>query len=396
MRIAVIGCGYVGLSLSLVFARFHDVVAIDIDPKKVEDINNRICPLKEEDMVKALASPSLSLKASTSYSDISDAKLVVIAVPTNYDESSHQFDVKAVEETVEKLSNLHLKCPIVIKSTVPVGFTEELQRRYKGLHLLFSPEFLRESKALEDNLHPSRIVVGYDKKKKNSLGYAKSFARLLKKCSLSKKVEIRLVGYSEAEAIKLFANTYLALRVAFFNELDSYALAKSLDAEEIIDGVCLDPRIQFFYNNPSFGYGGYCLPKDTKQLLANYDKVPEQLIHAIVDSNDTRKDFIVSEILKRIPKEDAVVGVYRLSMKQGSDNFRSSSIQGVMERLRNHGVKMIVYEPLLKEEYFLGATKVADLEEFASTSSLIIANRYDEILSPWKQRIFTRDLFGRD
>lgn len=388
MRITVVGTGYVGLSNAVIFARSHDVVAVDIDERRVELVNARQSPIVDAELEDYLANESLQVCATTdAASAYSGAEWVVIATPTNYDTQTNHFDTSSVESVIRAALAVNPSVKIVVKSTVPVGFTERMRALHIGATILFSPEFLREGRALYDNLHPSRIVVG----DRGTVG--EDFARLLLEGSLEAGVPILLTDATEAEAIKLFSNTYLALRVAYFNELDTYAATHGLNAAQIINGVGLDPRIGDHYNNPSFGYGGYCLPKDTKQLLANYVDVPQSLIAAIVDANRTRKDFIADDILSRKP---AVVGVYRLVMKEGSDNFRQSAVQGVMKRIKAKGVPVLVYEPTLTEEVFFGSEVVTDLDAFKQRCDVIIANRHAEALDDVAEKVYTRDIYGRD
>jgi len=388
MKITVVGAGYVGISLAVLLARQHHVVLVDILQHKVDQINRRVSPIKDAEISDYLASGELDLKATSDTNtafNLSD--MVIIATPTNYDATTNYFDTSSVENAVELSHSNNPKAPIFIKSTVPVGFTEKYRQRMKIENLYFSPEFLREGQALKDNLYPSRIIVG----DRGTDG--RMFSQLLKDVSLNRETPILLTNSSEAEAIKLFSNTYLAMRIAFFNELDSYALNSNMDTGQIIQGIGLDPRIGNFYNNPSFGYGGYCLPKDTKQLLANYHSVPNNIIKAIVESNITRKDFIAQCIMDTNP---SVVGIYRLVMKAGSDNYRTSAVQGIMKRIKAKGIKIVIYEPTMDEAYFFNSPVITDLEEFKSTSSIIIANRKTEELADVEDKLFTRDLFGKD
>ena len=388
MKIAVAGTGYVGLSLATLLSQNNEVVALDVIEEKVNMINKRISPIKDEYIEKYFKEKKLNLRATLDYEDaFTDAEFIIVSTPTNYDDELNYFDTSSVQDIIEKVISMGNKSTIVIKSTIPVGFVETMKQKYHIDNIFFSPEFLREGRALYDNLYPSRIIVG-DKGEKGKI-----FANLLKEACLKDNVVIKYMNSTEAEAVKLFANTYLALRVSYFNELDTYAELKGLNTKDIIDGVCLDPRIGDYYNNPSFGYGGYCLPKDTKQLLANYKDIPENLIEAIVKANDTRKHHIAEMILKRNPK---VVGVYRLTMKSNSDNFRASAIQGVIDILKSKGVDIVIYEPTIKENTFNGFEVIHDLELFKDISNTIIVNRVDNELNDVKNIIYTRDIFSRD
>lgn len=388
MKIAVAGTGYVGLSIACLLAQKNEVIALDVVKEKVDMINEGKSPIRDKEIEEFLTNKKLDLKATLDYKEaFQGAKFIVISTPTNYDDETKHFDTSSVEDIIEKVISMNIDTTMVIKSTIPVGYVESIKKKYGIDNIMFSPEFLREGRALYDNLYPSRIIVGEKSEK------AIEFAKLLQQGALKENVETKYMNSTEAEAVKLFANTYLALRVSYFNELDTYAETKGLNTKDIIDGICLDPRIGTHYNNPSFGYGGYCLPKDTKQLLANFDNVPQNLIRAIVSSNDTRKEHIAEMIMQRNPN---VVGIYRLTMKSDSDNFRFSAIQGVIQKLKEHDVQIIIYEPTLKDKEFKDCEVINDFSQFAEKADIIVANRYEEQLFEVRNKVYTRDLYSRD
>lgn len=388
MKIAVAGIGYVGLSLATLLSQKYEVVALDIVEEKIKKINDRISPIKDDKIEEFFKNKRLNLKATLDYQEaFKNAKFIIISTPTNYNEETNYFDTSSIEEIIKKVISMKLDTVMIVKSTIPVGFIENMKKKYNIDNIIFSPEFLREGKALYDNLYPSRIIIGEKSKR------AEEFAKILKESSLKKDVKVLFMNSTEAEAVKLFANTYLALRVAYFNELDTYAERKNLNSKDIINGICLDPRIGDYYNNPSFGYGGYCLPKDTKQLKANYQDIPENLISAIIESNSTRKDHIAEMIINKKP---TIVGIYRLTMKSDSDNFRTSAIQGIIKRIKARGINIIIYEPNLKDNLFFNSRVIKDFEEFKRIADIILVNRIDDDIKQVKDKIYTRDLFSRD
>ena len=394
MKIAVAGTGYVGLSMAVLLSQQNEVYALDIVPEKVEKINNKISPIKDKEIQVFLSEKNLNLTATVD--DVlayKNADFVVVSTPTNYDDKKNYFDTSSVESVIKKVVEVNPNAVIVIKSTIPIGFSNSMKEKYSTENILFSPEFLREGKALYDNLYPSRIIIGTDLNNEKILKKAEVFAKLLKEAAIKQTVDVKIMNVTEAETVKLFSNSYLAMRVSFFNELDTFSVVHGLNTKDIIKGVCADPRIGDYYNNPSFGYGGYCLPKDTKQLLANYKGVPQNIISAIVSSNKTRKDFIAEQIISKNPK---TVGIYRLTMKTGSDNFRQSSIQGIIKRLKTKNIDIVIYEPTIKEKIFLDSVVVKNINTFKQVSDIIIANRYDENISDVKDKVYTRDLFSRD
>tara|TARA_Y100000816_G_scaffold180541_1_gene130632 strand:- start:1214 stop:2383 length:1170 start_codon:yes stop_codon:yes gene_type:complete len=389
MKITIVGCGYVGLSLATLISQYHTVIAVDISKEKVEKINNRICPINDKDLKNYFNKKKLKLTATTKINDYVDSDFIVICTPTNYDPKTNQFNLDSLNNVIADICSSKSKATIIIKSTIPVGLTTKLRKEFKKQQIIFSPEFLREGKALHDNLYPSRIILGSNSKE------AKKFGSILTEITAEKKIPtpIFYMQPSEAEAVKLFANTYLAMRISYFNELDSYCENYNLNTKNVIEGIGYDPRIGNFYNNPSFGYGGYCLPKDTQQLLKNYDQVPNKIIKAIVEANTTRKDYIAEQIIRKNPN---TVGVYRLIMKEGSDNFRESAVQGIMKRIKAKGINVIVYEPLIKEKYFFRSKVINNFNEFIDASDLIITNRLSNNLKKYKHKVYSRDIFGKD